>query len=94
MTVEELSPYVGMACLVRFRCRRCGGAHLLPGIPQFGRYAGDVVLRGHTFTVEDIEQVWRDTQPPRRRQGLGLWLRSVLPRGQRRRTAASLTENP
>ncbi len=92
MTAEELCPYLGSMCMVRFGCRSCGGAHVLQGAPALGRYAGEVLLRGHTFNIENIEQVWRPTEPPRRRQDVGLRLLCAVLRGKRRGATSSLPD--
>lgn len=67
MTVDELAPYLGIPCFIRLRCRGCGGAHVLTGTPRLGKHLNEFVLKGYTFSVEDIEQIWRHPSPPRRR---------------------------
>jgi len=44
--------------------------HDLVGHLRPGRLHGDVDVRGHTFSVEDVEAVWlrRPPAPPRRRR--------------------------
>ncbi len=88
MTAEELHPYLGCACTVRLHCRSCGGTHVLEDVPALGRYAGEVLLSGNTFHIEDIEQVWRHIEPPRPKPRLGLWALRALLRGSYRRAAA------
>jgi hypothetical protein len=75
MTVDDLSPYLGRICSIRLRCRGCGGAHVLSGRPGTARHPGDFMLKGYTFPVEDIEQIWRDEPPPRHPLLRGLRLR-------------------
>jgi hypothetical protein len=67
MTVDDFTPYLGTPCSLRLHCRGCTGAHVLRGTPRPGKYVGDFVLNGYTFSVEDIEQVWGVEGPPRRR---------------------------
>jgi len=68
MTIEELTPYFGTRCQMRLRCRGCGGRHTFTGTPRRSAYIGDFVLKGYTFSVEDVEQVWRPADPPRGRR--------------------------
>jgi hypothetical protein len=74
MTTDELTPYIGLPCTLRLRCRSCGGVHVLHATPARGRYAGQLLLCGHTFHIEDIEQVWRQAEPPRRKRNVAAWL--------------------
>jgi hypothetical protein len=65
VTIDDLVPYLGLPCSIRLRCRGCGAAHVHSGRPRQGRHLGDFMLKGYTFSIEDIEQIWRH-QPPRR----------------------------
>ncbi len=82
MTIDDLYPYLGCPCAVRLRCHSCGGTHVLEATPSMGHYAGDCILNGYTFWVEQIEQVWRRTEPPQRKQHIGGWLVGTLRRGR------------
>lgn len=77
MTIEELAPYFGTRCQLRLRCRGCGGRHTFSGTPRRSAYIGDFVLKGYTFSVEDVEQVWRPAGPPRGKRRVQ---RILLPR--------------
>jgi hypothetical protein len=45
--------------------------------PARGKYAGEVLLQGHRFNSEDIEQVWQRTEPPSRRLNITAWLEQI-----------------
>jgi hypothetical protein len=53
-TAQDLAP----DCSVRLHCRACRASHVLKGPIRPGRHVGDVVVGGHTFSVEDIEIIW------------------------------------
>ena len=69
MTYDEISQFFGSRCLVRMKCRACRGGHMIIGRMERGKHPGDVVLKGHTFEVQDIEGIWQKSPPsgPRRR---------------------------
>ncbi len=77
MTTDELAPYMGLPCHVRLRCRGCRGTHILQATPMWGRYAGQLLLHGYVFNSEDVERVWQQAKPPRRKRDVGVWLRRV-----------------
>jgi hypothetical protein len=58
MTHRKATPDLGPDCSVRLRCRACRTSHVLRGPIELGRHVGDVVVSGHTFSVEDIEVIW------------------------------------
>jgi hypothetical protein len=65
MTYEEVRPFMGSACHVRMRCVACRDAHDLVGTLEPARLSGEVVVGGHTFSVENIEAISLQ-RPPRR----------------------------
>lgn len=83
MQYEEVEPFLGSRCHLRLRCRACKSGHVLSGRIHRGRNVGEVVLKGYTFDVEDIDGIWTRTPPgkpgrriPAPRPHLGL--RSLL----------------
>jgi hypothetical protein len=80
MSYNEVRPFLGEACHVRMRCIACRDSHVLSGVVQPGKLYGEVALGGHTFSVEDIEQIWRRTpSTPRRRRRWWPALSAPLP---------------
>jgi hypothetical protein len=67
MTYEEVRPYMGSRCHVRMRCIACSDAHDLVGTVEPARLSGEVVVRGHTFSVENIESISLQSPPGRSR---------------------------
>ena len=75
MTYEEVRPFLGEACHIRMRCVACRATHDLIGQVQPAKLGGEVVVRGYTFSVENIESIWRRRPPTRpRRRWLGISL--------------------
>jgi hypothetical protein len=77
MTYDEVEPFLGTRCQLRMRCRACRGGHVLSGHVRRGRHAGEVVLKGYTFDIEDIEVIWLPRPPdrPQRRRSVPLLFR-------------------
>jgi hypothetical protein len=65
MTYDEVRPFMGARCHVRMRCVACRDAHDLVGTVEPARLSGEVVVSGHTFSVENIESISLQA-PPRR----------------------------
>ena len=59
MTRANIPPRLGPDFSVRLRCRACRASHVLSGPIEAGRHAGDVIVNGYRFDVEDIEVIWR-----------------------------------
>jgi hypothetical protein len=83
MTYKEVQAFLGEICHVRVRCIACRDSHVLVGLVQQGKLCGEVAVRGYTFSVEDIEQIWRSTPsiPRRRRRWLALLFQTQPLRG-------------
>ncbi len=63
MQYEEVEPFLGSRCHLRLRCRACKSGHVLAGRIHRGKNVGEVVLKGYTFDVEDIDGIWTRTPP-------------------------------
>lgn len=64
MTTKDLEAYLGGPCQVRLHCRACGSFHVLDTELEHGPNVGEVLLAGHRYSVEDIDDV-RVAESPR-----------------------------
>jgi hypothetical protein len=63
----------GSDCRVRLRCHACQSSHVYNGPIQAGRHVGDVIVKGYTFNVDDIEMIWRPRSRGGPRRGAFRW---------------------
>jgi hypothetical protein len=57
MKPSELRPFLGEACRIRLQCRACGGHHNVNGELAAGPNQGEVLVKGHRYSVEDIDEI-------------------------------------